>query len=243
MATDAPLAGQVAVVTGAGRGIGRATALRLVELGAKVLCVARTASQLNETVALARIGAALAFPMDICADGAARAIVDAALAKLGRLDILVHSAGVIRIGSMEEVSLADLDRSYQVNIRGPYALTQAALPALKANHGQIIFVNSSIIRAANIGGRGVFAATQAALKAIADSVRDEMNSVGIRVLSVMPGNTATPRQEALHVAEGKTYRPDLLMQAEDVAEVACATLLLPRTAEATDLFLRPMLKC
>jgi NADP-dependent 3-hydroxy acid dehydrogenase YdfG len=86
------------------------------------------------------------------------------------------------------------------------------------------------------------AVAQAALKAFADSLRDEVNPYGVRVLSIVPGTTATPRQEQLHAAAGQPYRPELLLQPEDIAELACNALLLPRTAEATDLFIRPMQK-
>jgi len=121
-------------------------------------------------------------------------------------------------------------------------LTQAALPHLIASRGQIVFVNSSIIKAANTAGRGVFAATQAALKALADSIRDEVNEVGVKVISVMPGTTATPRQEQLFATSGKEFHPEFLLQANDVAQVVCSALLLPGTAEPTDLFVRPMMK-
>ena len=86
------------------------------------------------------------------------------------------------------------------------------------------------------------AAAQAALKAFADSLRDEVNEYGIRVLSIMPGRTATPRVEQTSTVEGRPYRPEQLLQPEDVAEIACNALLLPRTAETTDLFIRPMVK-
>ena len=103
-------------------------------------------------------------------------------------------------------------------------------------------MNSSIIRAANTAGRGMHAVTQAALKAFADSLRGEVNTYGVRVLSIMPGSTATPRQEQLFAAAGQPYRPELLLQPEDVAALACNALLLSRTAEATDLFIRSMHK-
>ena len=89
---------------------------------------------------------------------------------------------------------------------------------------------------------GQFSATQHALKAIADSLRQEVNADGIRVLSVFPGRTATPRQASLHEIEGKRYQPELLMQPEDVATVVVNALGLPRTAEVTDVSIRPMIK-
>lgn len=238
---DLPLLNQGALVTGAGRGIGRAIAMRLAALGCTVLCISRTQSELDETVR--SIGsAAFALPLDISTEGAAEVMLDSMIRRAGRFDILVHSAGIMQTGSVEEIQLVEVDRALKVNVFAPYALTQAALPALKRSQGQILFVNSSIIRAANTAGRGMHAMAQAALKAFADSLRDEVNNYGVRVLSILPGRTATPRQEKLFAAAGQPYRPELLLQPEDVAELACNALLLSRTAEATDLFIRPMLK-
>ena len=238
---DLPLSGRGALVTGAGRGIGRAIAKRLAELGATVLCVSRTQSELDETVGAAG-SRAFALALDISSDGAAQAMVGALLDRAPSLDILVHCAGVMKMGSVETSHLIDFDQAWRINVRGPYALTQAALPALRTSRGQVLFVSSSIIRAANTAGRGMHAATQAALKAFADTFRDEVNPHGIRVLSIVPGRTATPRQEHMHAVAGVTYHPESLLQPEDVAELACDALLLSRTAEATDLFVRPMQK-
>jgi len=236
-----PLFGQGALVTGAGRGIGRAIARRLAALGATVLCVSRTRSELDETVGSAG-SRAFALALDISADRADQAMVDALLHRVPSLDILVHCARVLKSGTIEQVTLNDFDRAFSTNVRSAYALTQAAMPALKTSRGQVLFVNSSVIRAANTAGRGIHAASQAALKAFADCLRDEVNIYGIRVLSVVPGRTATPRQEQLFAAAGQAYRPESLLQPEDVALLACNALLLPRTAETTDLFIRPMQK-
>ena len=75
-----------------------------------------------------------------------------------------------------------------------------------------------------------------------DSLRDEVNEDGVRVLSVFPGRTATPRQERIHAGEGREYRPERLLQPADVASVVVCALELPRTAEVTDISLRPFLK-
>ena len=235
------LHGQAALVTGAGRGIGRAIAHRLAGLGATVLCVSRTQSELDETVRLAG-PRAFALALDVSAPDAADRMLTDLEARAGKLDILVHCAGIMQAGTMEQLDLAKFDRAFAINVRAPYALTRAAMVSLKCSRGQILFVNSSIVRASNTAGRGVHAAAQAALKAIADSLRDEINDSGVRVLSIMPGRTATPREEQRCAAEGRLYRPDQLLQPKDVAEVACNALLLPRTAEQTDLFVRPMQK-
>ena len=87
-----------------------------------------------------------------------------------------------------------------------------------------------------------FAATQHALKAIADHLREEVNADGVRVISVFPGRTATSRQAALYAREGRPYQPELLLQPEDVASVVVHALALPRTAEVTNVSIRPTLK-
>lgn len=165
----------------------------------------------------------------------------AAVASEGGLDILVHSAGVISLGPMVSSSLADFDAQWRANTRAAYALTQACLPPLRQARGQVAFVNSSAALSPR-RDNGQFAATEAAVKAVADSLRDEVNEDGIRVLSLFPGRTATPRQERIHAGEGRDYRPEQLMQPEDVAAMLLSALELPRTAEVTDISIRPFLK-
>lgn len=233
--------GYCAVVTGASRGIGYSIALMLSGLGARVAYVARSPDAISE--AAARAGnAAIGIPCDITGPGAPAEIVGKTMACFERIDILVHCAGVITQEDMANADLAALDDMYRVNVRGAYALTQAALPALMRTQGQVLFVNSSILRAADLAGRGGFAATQYALKALADSLRGEVNAYGVRVISLIPGSTATPRQERLHALANKPYRPERLLQPEDVATAACNSLAMPRTAEITDVYMRPMLK-
>jgi NADP-dependent 3-hydroxy acid dehydrogenase YdfG len=162
--------------------------------------------------------------------------------EFGRLDILVHCAGCIHHGRMREASLKDLDRQYLANVRSVYAITQELLPLLLANQGQVVFINSSVGLAAKRPDVGQFAATQHALRAIAESLREEVNADGVRVLIVHPGRTATPRQAMLHSHENKPYRPELLMQPEDIAAMVLTAVTLPRTAEVTEIMMRPMKK-
>jgi NADP-dependent 3-hydroxy acid dehydrogenase YdfG len=112
---------------------------------------------------------------------------------------------------------------------------------LRAHHGSVVFINSSagLATRANISQ---YSATKHALKAVADSIRAELNSDGVRVLSVYPGRTAGPQQEAIHKAEGKTYNPELLMQPADIARILVDALKVNRTAEVTDISIRPMRK-
>ena len=232
--------GQAAIVTGASQGIGQAIADELCRRGARVLFVARTRDALEAAASAAGPNAA-SFACDLVQEDAVKALVADAEARFGRLDLLVHSAGVVFLAPMANATLDEFDLHYAVNLRAPYALTQAAIPLLKKTRGQVAFVNSSITRAPRIAGRGQYAATKFALKAIADSLRDEVNRDGIRVLSIYPGSTATPGQAALHANSGTAYTPERLLQPADVAQALCDALALPRTAETTDLYVRQML--
>lgn len=238
-----PLAGRVAVVTGAGSGIGKATALALGAQGVTLALVGRRSAPLELVADAARAGGVHAhtYPADVADANEIQALAAQLRRDFSRIDILVHSAGVHLRGPLAEAPPEEFDLHYHTNLRGPYLLTQELLPLLVQCQGEIVFINSSagLIARANVGQ---FAATKHALKAIADSLRDEVNPHGVRVLSVYPGRTATPNQERLHSLEGRTYRPERLLQAEEVAAVIVHALSLPRTAEVTEIKIRPMFK-
>jgi short-subunit dehydrogenase len=161
--------------------------------------------------------------------------------ELPGVDILIQNAGIHSAGAVEQASLEGLDALFLTNVRAPYALTQAVLPMLKARRGQIVFINSSSgLLAKPLTAQ--YDATKHALKAIADALRGEVNPDGVRVLSVYLGRTATEMQARIHKMENKPYRPELLLQPEDVASVIMNALSLPRTAEVTDIHIRPMTK-
>jgi NADP-dependent 3-hydroxy acid dehydrogenase YdfG len=140
---------------------------------------------------------------------------------------------------VETAPVEDLDRLYQVNLRGPYLLTQAVLGLLKAHRGQVVFLNSTVGLEAR-GQVAQYAASKHSLRALADSLRDEVNGDGIRVLSLYLGRTATPMQAQVFKNENRDYRPELLLQPEDVATVLINALTLPRTAEVTEIRMRPL---
>jgi len=237
------LGGQLALVTGAGTGIGRAISLRLAAAGATVCLVGRRQEHLQAVAQLAGEsgGRCVGYPTDITSTSELEGLRAHVEREFGSLDVLVHSAGVITLGRVDEVDTKDLDWQYQVNVRGAYALTRAFLPMLKTRQGQVVFVNSSVGLTAR-AGTGSYAATKHALRALADSLRDEVNGEGIRVLSIFLGRTASEMQSEIHRVEGKSYRPDRLMQPEDVAWVVVNALLVPRTAEVTEVRMRPMRK-
>jgi NAD(P)-dependent dehydrogenase (short-subunit alcohol dehydrogenase family) len=230
--------GRVAVITGGSSGIGAAVGRLLAARGATVCLAARwTGAPAPEPGERVR-----RYHVDLAAEPDVAALAAGVLADWGRIDLLVHSAGVLRRGPLGGAPLADLDEQYRVNVRAPYQLTQLLLPRIVASRGQIVFVNSSAALAPGRAQLGQYTASKYALKAIADSLRDEVNTDGVRVLSVYPGRTASPMQAALHAMEGRDYRADRLLQPEDVATAVLSALEQPLTAEVTDLSLRPFLK-
>jgi NADP-dependent 3-hydroxy acid dehydrogenase YdfG len=234
---------QVALVTGASGGIGGAIACALSSRGVSLCLSGRDSNKLGTVASLLSATsprvryqqANLAKESDI--ESLARFIAD----QFARLDILVHSAGAIHHGKLELTPVASLDEQYIANVRGPLLLTQMLLPLLKKPCGQIVFINSSLGLTAG-ANTGHFSATQHAFKAIADSLREEVNGESIRVLSVFTGRTATPRIQMLHASEGRPYQPGLLLQPADVASVVLNALSLPWTAEVTNISIRPMHK-
>lgn len=236
-----PLDGHVGLVTGAGGGIGRAVATALAAAGAETWLVGRTRATLEETAAACGAAPPQVRAADLTDDAALAELVRDIERTHGRLDVFVHAAGTIAHGTIEQTDVDTLDDQYRSNVRMFYVAAQRLLPLLRAAAGQVVVVNSSIVYASR-GGTGQFAATQHALRALTDAFRHEVNEDGIRVLSVFPGRTATGRQQRLYEREERVYRPELLLQPDDLAGIVLHALTLPRTAEITDVHVRPMLK-
>jgi NADP-dependent 3-hydroxy acid dehydrogenase YdfG len=235
-------AGLHAVITGATSGIGRATTLALLQRGSRVCAVGRNPERLADLGETAGAGERLDLRRaDLSDNGDLDVLVEHIVRHHDELNTLIHCAGIISLDPLAQASLEDLDRHYRTNLRAPYALTQGLLDLLEKNGGQVVFVNSTSGTRASAGS-GQYAATKHALKAVADSLREEVNDAGIRVISIFPGQTATPMQEDLHRSEGRAYEPERLMQPEDVAGTILSALTLSRSAEVTDVRVRPMMK-
>ncbi len=232
------LAGRGAVVTGASSGVGRAVARAFAAEGATVALVGRDEQRLA-TVAR-ETGAQTVCAVDLTGDGVAE-LAARVRDRLPSVDVLVHAAAIIATDPVEAARLEDFDAQYRTNVRAPYQLTQALLPSLRERGGDVVFLNSTAGRRAGPGS-SQYAATKHALAAVADSLRDEVNADGVRVLSVFLGRTATPMQEQLSADQGIAYDPERLLQPEDVAAAVVGAVALPRTAELTDLVIRPMHK-
>jgi len=237
------LAGRVAVITGASSGVGRAIALDLAQHGMQLCLVGRQRETLEAVARTARAASSrvCCYQADLAQESDIRQLATRLHTDCDGLDILIHSAGVIDLGRIDCAPVEDLDRHYRVNLRAPYVLTQALLPTLRSRQGQIVFINSSAGLNAR-SGVSQYAATKHALKALADSLREEVNTEGLRVLSVFLGRTATAMQAAVHKIEDRAYEPQRLLQPEDVAAVVICAVSLPRTAEVTEIHVRPLNK-
>ncbi len=193
------LAHQIAVVTGAGRGIGRAIALKFAAAGADVVCVSRTAENAQRVAEEIRTSGrkAWAYAVDV-ADGAAVAVAAAAILKeTGRVDILVNNAGVTRDGLVMRLSDEDWDTVLDTNLKGAFLFTKGfARSLIKQRSGRIINVTSVIGLIGN-AGQANYAASKAGLIGLTQSVARELASRGITVNAVAPGFIETDMTAAL----------------------------------------------
>ena len=226
------------VITGASSGIGEAIAHSLVNAETSLHLLGRSEDRLQEVAQAVKNagGDAVIHQVDLAEDDQLEEVA-ATLNELGGIDVLIHSAGAVSLASVAETSAEDLDLQYRVNLRAPYLLTQKLLPSLQRAKGQIIFINSGAGLNAKANWSS-YAVSKHGLKALADSLRAEVKSDGVRVASIYPGRVASPMQKRVHEFEGKDYDPEKFVQPRDVAQQVASVLTLPLTAEVTDLSVR-----
>ena len=220
------LANQVAVVTGAGRGIGRAIATKFAAAGADVVCVSRTAENAEKVAAEVRAAGrkAWAHAVDVADSKAVAAAGEAIFGNTGRVDVLVNNAGVTRDGLLMRMSEEDWDTVMNTNLRGAFSFTKAFSRAfLKQRAGRIINI-SSVIGLIGNAGQCNYAASKAALIGFTKSVARELASRGITVNAIAPGfidtdMTAVMNEEA-RTELLKRIPLNSLGKPEDIAEAA-----------------------
>ncbi|MHB1005144.1 MAG: 3-oxoacyl-[acyl-carrier-protein] reductase [Chloroflexota bacterium] len=188
--TGVNLAGKTAIVTGAGRGIGRAVAAKLASLGASVAINYRTSATAAEELAAqidASGGRALAVQADVGAAADVERLVARTLEVFGRIDILVNNAGITRDNLLMRMSEQEWDDVLDTNLRGPYLCTKAVLrPMVRQRGGRIVFI-SSVVGLQGNAGQANYAAAKAGLIALARSTAREVGSRGITANVVAPG--------------------------------------------------------
>jgi 3-oxoacyl-[acyl-carrier protein] reductase len=222
------LTGRTALVTGAGKGIGRAVAHALVRAGASVGLVARTGADLERVAAELRAAHPGARVSTAAADVADRAAVEAAAARaaaeLGDVDILVNNAGVAEFGTVLDMEPEAWERMFRVNVLGTLHATRAVLPGMIARRrGDVVNVASTA------GEKGAattaaYAASKAAMLRLTESLAAEVRKHDVRVTALLPSTVNTELAASVGLKIGPAER---MMQAEDVADLVVGVLRLP----------------
>jgi NADP-dependent 3-hydroxy acid dehydrogenase YdfG len=231
------LSGQVAIVTGAGRGIGNAVAMTLAREGATVVLVARTRAQLAATAAAIREGggSALAIPADVANDGAVEAMVEQAYAELGRVDTLVTAAGTASFGPVIGTKPADWDTMLTVNLRAVMVCCRAVLPVMvRQRRGTIINI-ASVAAQRPIAGAAVYTATKAGVVGFSRVLAEELRAEGVRVGVLVPGAVDTPLWDSIPQGPDRSR----MLRPQDVARAALLMASLPPGASLEELTLLP----
>jgi NAD(P)-dependent dehydrogenase (short-subunit alcohol dehydrogenase family) len=205
------LKGQVAIVTGGGRGLGRKFALALAAAGAKVAVLARSSGQIDETAARihAAGGRALACAGDVTSPAAVQKMLDEVLERFGPVDLLVSNAGMAGpLGPVSEAEPFEWWRTFEVNVRGAFLCARAVLPGMiTRRHGRIIHVASGA-GALTIPYLSAYAASKTAQIRLSEILAREVKQQGISIFAIEPGTVRTAMAEyALESPAGKKYLP------------------------------------
>lgn len=216
-APEAPLQGKAAIVTGAGRGIGRAISLALARQGASIALAARTLAELESVRAEIESdgGRAMCIPTEIKSEDAIASLVQEAVAGFGRLDILVNNAAIGVFKPLAEMSVAEWDEVMVVNARAPFLLCREAIPHLRLHPPSFIVNIGSVVGVKGYPNQTAYGASKHALMGMSKALAKEVQADGIRVHAVLPGGVDTEM--------ATQARPDLdrsiLIQPEEIAEI------------------------
>ena len=216
-----------ALITGAGKGIGKAIALALAKEGANVILIARTQEEIDNVAAKARSlrVKALAITADVADINSVNAAVEKALAEFKTIDILINNAGIGAFGKFLDMEVSEWERIIQVNLMGAYYMTRAVVPnMIERQTGDIINISSTAGLAGN-AMTSAYSASKFALLGMTDSLMQEMRKHNIRVTALTPSTVATDMAINLNLTDGN---PEKVMQSEDMAELIIAQLKLNR---------------
>jgi 3-oxoacyl-[acyl-carrier protein] reductase len=230
------LKNNLAIVTGATSGIGRAIASSLGQAGARVAICARTGANVTRTVAELRKEGVDAIGMACDVSDPAAVTAFAALVRKERGDpsVLVNNAGIGIFAPLAQLSLEDWDRVMGVNLRSLYLVTRAFLDGIIKNAGTVVNIGSLAGRNGLEGGTA-YCASKHALLGFSKALMLEVRKSGARVIAVCPGSVSTQFSNR----EAKRANQDRILQAEDVAQAVLGALTLPDRAMISELDLRP----
>ena len=228
------LKGGAAVVTGASRGIGRAVAEALAKEGMRLVIGGRDPGRLEEA-ARALGGDVETVAGDVGDEAVASRLVETAVARFGRLDVVVNNAGIGHHGRLEDMDPAEFDRVYRTNVRGPFLVMKAAIPVMRRQKRGTLVSLASLAGRNPVPMRAAYAATKWAMIGLSRSVLQEVRKEGIRVIILEPGSTLT---EFGH-DPSKMAQAEKLVRPEDVAAVLVAALKLPDRATVSEIEIRP----
>jgi NAD(P)-dependent dehydrogenase (short-subunit alcohol dehydrogenase family) len=231
------LAGQVAVVTGAGRGIGRAIALAFAREGADVALAARSPAELaaaaSEIKGLGR--RVLAVPTDVRDEPAVGALAREAATAFGRVDLLVNAAGIASFGPLAESPLEAWDQTMAVNLRGAYLCCRAVLPGMMAQRRGTIINIGSMVTSRTLAGTTAYTAAKYGLLGLSRVLAEELRAHGVRVGVLSAGAVDTPLWDAVPTPPSRA----LMLRAEQVADAAVFMASLGPNATLEELTLLP----
>ena len=214
---EKPLEGKVAIVTGAGRGIGRVIALTLAQNGALVSLAAKTEAELEAVLAEIESfgGQAASFCTDISLEADVKALIRNTVERFGRLDILVNNAAVGAFGPLVETTTEQWDLTMAVNARGPFLTCRDAIPYLRQREQSFIVNISSVVGVKGYADQAAYSASKHALMGMTSALAKEVQKDGIRVHAICPGGIDTQLI--------RRARPDLdpsvLMRPEEIADI------------------------
>jgi len=211
------LDGNVAIVTGGSRGIGRAIALALAGEGAAVVLAARSAEKLAEAAELVRKAGGRAQPVvtELSDEESIRNLIRVTQETFGRLDILINNAGITHSARLEETRTEDLDRCWTINARAPFILCREALPLLRQAQAGFIVNISSVVGVKGYPLQSAYTASKHALRGMTISLAEELRDTKIRVHVICPGGVNTEMVQSV--------RPDIktedLIDPDEIAEL------------------------
>ncbi|HEV8197518.1 MAG TPA: SDR family NAD(P)-dependent oxidoreductase [Gemmatimonadales bacterium] len=218
--------GRVAIVTGAARGLGRAAVARLLERGASVAVNVRDRERADAVVRELG-GRSLSVPGDIGAEGAPEELVGRTLERFGRVDILINNAALPLTTRFEKITPDEWRRAVEINLTAPFLLTQAVVPAMKAQgYGRIVNISSTAGRMVSTLGGAHYTATKTGLLGLTRAAAKELGVYGITVNAVCPGmiDTELTRESATDQElerHARGYPIPRLGTAREVADTIC----------------------